>query len=250
MKQERMTGPLTTEEIQQQHLFWTKRAQEIQDDKVRDDQQRLGLKGNEQGILECQDRIQGHHPVYLPHTHPYTVKLVEDAHRCTLHGGVGLTMSHIRERYWGPRLRRLTKRVIKRCHGCRRLQVRAALRRSGVDSPTISFSSGEPVHLSLWTKVQKSIVRRLKQVQEDERVHPLLSTENIQWQFNLSHAPWLSGQFERLIGLVKRSLSKTIGNGRLSWTELEDVLLNVEVTLNNRPLDYVEEMVAFKYHRQ
>ena len=66
MKQERMAGPLTTEEIQQQHLFWTKRAQQIQDVKVRDDQQRLGLKGNEQGILECQDRVQGHHPVYLP----------------------------------------------------------------------------------------------------------------------------------------------------------------------------------------
>ena len=127
MKQERMAGPLTTEEIQQQHLFWTKRPQQIQDDKVRDDQKRLGLKGNEQGILECQDRVQGHHPVYLPDTHPYTVKLVEDAHRCTLHGGVGLTMSHIRECYWAPRLRRLTKRVIKRCHGCRRLQVRAAL---------------------------------------------------------------------------------------------------------------------------
>ena len=40
---------------------------------------------------------------------------------------------------------------------------------------------------------------------------------------------------------MKRSLSKTIGNGRLSWTELEDVLLDVEVTLNNRPLDYVED---------
>ena len=126
-KQERMAGPLTTEEIQQQHLFWTKRAQQIQDDKVTDDQQRLGLKENEQGILECQGRVQGHYPVYLPDTHPYTVKLVEDAHRCTLHGGVGLTMSRIRERYWVPRLRRLTKRVIKRCHGCRRLQVRAAL---------------------------------------------------------------------------------------------------------------------------
>ena len=37
-------------------------------------------------------------------------------------------MSRIRERYWVPRLRRLTKRVIKRCHGCRRFQVRAAAR--------------------------------------------------------------------------------------------------------------------------
>ena len=35
-----------------------------------------------------------------------------------------------------------------------------AKKQSGVNSTTISFSSGEPVHLSLWTTVQKSIVRR------------------------------------------------------------------------------------------
>ena len=80
----------------------------------------------------------------------------------------------------------------------------------------------------------------LKQVQKDEQVHHYLSTETIKWQFNLSRAPWWGGQFERLVGLVKRALNKTIGNGRLSWNELEDVVLDVEVTLNNRPLDYVE----------
>ena len=53
---------------------------------------------------------------------------MEDAHRRTLHGGVGLTMSRIRERYWVPRLRSLSKRVIKRCHGRHGFQVRAAAR--------------------------------------------------------------------------------------------------------------------------
>ena len=83
----------------------------------------------------------------------------------------------------------------------------------------------------------------LKQVQKDERVHHYLLTENVKWQFNLSGAPWWGGQFERLVGLVRRALNKTIGNGRLSWNELEEVLLDVEVTLNNRPLDYVEDDV-------
>ena len=61
-----------------------------------EDKQRLGLEENDEGIFECQGCIQGHYPVYLPDTHPYTVKLVEDAHQCTLHGGVGLTMACIR----------------------------------------------------------------------------------------------------------------------------------------------------------
>ena len=46
-----------------------------------------------------------------------------------------------------------------------------------------------------------------------------------------------------MVGLVKRSLYKTIGNGFLSWKELEEVILDVEVSLNNRPLSYVEDDV-------
>ena len=60
-------------------------------------------------------------------------------------------------------------------------------------------------------------------------------------KFNLSRAPWWGGQYERLIGVVKQALYKTIGNGLLPWAELEDVILDVEVTLNNWPLSYVEE---------
>ena len=43
------------------------------------------------------------------------------------------------------------------------------------------------------------------------------------------------------MGLVEGSLYKSIGNGLLSWTELQEVLLDVEVALNDRPLDYVED---------
>ena len=36
-------------------------------------------------------------------------------------------------------------------------------------------------------------------------------------------------------------MNKVIGDGNLSWKELQDIILDVEVTLNNRPLDYVED---------
>ena len=83
----------------------------------------------------------------------------------------------------------------------------------------------------------------LRQVMRDERLNNFLAETNIRWQFNLSRAPWWGGQFERMVGLVKRALHKTIGNGFLTWSELEEVLLDVEVALNNRPLNYVEEDV-------
>ena len=43
------------------------------------------------------------------------------------------------------------------------------------------------------------------------------------------------------IGLVKTALNKTIGCGMLTWTELCEVVLDVEIALNNRPLCYVED---------
>ena len=81
----------------------------------------------------------------------------------------------------------------------------------------------------------------LKTIMSDEKVHDYLAKHRIMWQFNLSRAPWWGGQFERLIGLVKRALYKSIGGGLLTWAELQDVLLDVEVALNNRPLSYVED---------
>jgi hypothetical protein len=48
---------------------------------------------------------------------------------------------------------------------------------------------------------------------KDERVGNLLVRGEIKWQFNLSRAPWWGGQFARMIGLIKQSLYKTIGNG-------------------------------------
>ena len=62
--------------------------------------------------------------MYLPDSQQYTKKLVEHAHLSTLHGGVGLTMAKLRERYWVPRLRKLAKRITRTCHGCQRFQAK------------------------------------------------------------------------------------------------------------------------------
>ena len=68
-----------------------------------------------------------------------------------------------------------------------------------------------------------------------------LIKEEIQWKFNLIRAPWWDGQFERKVGLVKQFLYKTIGRANLSQNKFEEIVLDIEVTLNNRPLMYLEE---------
>ena len=83
--------------------------------------------------------------------------------------------------------------------------------------------------------------RWLRNAMQDERLHDYLAKMNIKWQFNLSRAPWWGGQFERMVCLVKQAFNKTVRNGTLTWSDLQDVLLDVEVALNNRPLSYVED---------
>ncbi len=87
-----------------------------------EDRLKLNLQPNKDGVLECRGRLQGHYPVYIPDTSVYAEKLIEHAHENTLHGGVGLTMTKIREEHWISRLRRLAKRIINRCPGCKRFQ--------------------------------------------------------------------------------------------------------------------------------
>lgn len=83
----------------------------------------------------------------------------------------------------------------------------------------------------------------LRQLRDDERLHGLLEQHEIKWKFNLSRAPWWGGQFERLIGVVKASMYKAIGGATLTWSELSEVLLDVETQVNRRPLSYVEDDV-------
>ena len=75
----------------------------------------------------------------------------------------------------------------------------------------------------------------------DERLHDWLAKYEIKRQFNTSSAPWWGRQFERIVGLVKQALYKAGGSTSLTWNMLEDLLLDVEAALNNRPLSYVED---------
>ena len=54
-------------------------------------------------------------------------------------------------------------------------------------------------------------------------------------------------KLERMVDLMKQCSYKTGGKTNLSWQELEDVLLDVEITLNNRSLNYLEDDIDFQF---
>ena len=82
---QKTVGPLCTQEISAQELFWIKRSQHqaTNDAKFPDDKEQLNLKPNVEGVLECHGCILGDYPVYLQDSALYTVKVVQRAHDVT-----------------------------------------------------------------------------------------------------------------------------------------------------------------------
>ena len=95
---QKLLGPLTMKALEKQRLFWIKRVESSCDDE--------------------DDRL-------LPDASPYTTKLVEYSHLRTLHGGVGMTMAHVRENYWISRQATSTSAESDQEMFCRRFQAKA-----------------------------------------------------------------------------------------------------------------------------
>ena len=247
-----------------------------------------------------------HYPIYILSNALISKKLVANSLLKTLHWGVGYTVVEVRERFWIPKLRQLTKRVIHKCYGCKRFPAVACTAPAVGNLPLDHTSSSRQFHMiginfagpliyikkwkqeekvyllvyscsltravymdlmrsqsleELLTSLQRFITCRgrpekvysdnfstfaaaskwLKVILKEEKVHEFLAKHHIKWQLNFSRAPWRGGQFERIIGLTKQTLLKAIGKVKLTWKELESVLLDTEITLNNQQLGYIED---------
>ena len=76
------------------------------------------------------------------------------------------------------------------------------------------------------------------QVLKPNASQQFLANHNITWKFITERAPWWGGFYERLVGLVKRCLKKTLGKAYLNMIELNSILIEVEAVLNICPLTY------------
>ena len=305
----KVKGPLVTEEIQDQMRFLVKRAQTESEtlETFKSDLSRLNLQKNDEGLYVCKGRIQGEYPVYLPAKHVLSEMVVKRAHLRTLHGGVGLIMSKVREEHWIPKLRALAKKVLSHCYGCKRFhttpepsspQGNLPKERTEGETPfdVVGVDYAGPIYYQSKKDEKKSYIlvytcsltrglhlellpdlsceeflasfkrfvavrgrprkiisdngktfhaasKWIKKATQDEKFHAFLQDHQIQWQFNLSKASWWGGMFERMVGLVKNSLYKVVGSAKLTNKELQEVLLDIQIALNNRPLTYCEDDV-------
>ena len=88
-------------------------------------------------------------------------------------------------------------------------------------------------------KTFKAAAKLLKKLATAPDVTAHLASQRINWNFNIEKAPWWGGFFERLIKSVKRCLRKVLLSSRLCRDELFTLLIDIEATLNSRPLTYV-----------
>ena len=57
----------------------------------------------------CKGRLQGLCPIYLPQDSVLSKNVIFAEHKRLLHGGVAMTMPHVRSLFWIPHLRRLNQ---------------------------------------------------------------------------------------------------------------------------------------------
>ena len=74
-----------------------------------------------------------------------------------------------------------------------------------------------------------------------EETSTLLGREGVTWKFILKKAPWFGGYWERLIGLTKMAIKKTLGRTRINLITLETIVVEIETILNDRPLTYISD---------
>ena len=81
-KKYRLSGTLTACETEKQVKFLVGRAQNsrLNTNKFHEDQLKLNLQKNEEGLFECRGRIQGSYPIYLPPDALLTERIVYDKH--------------------------------------------------------------------------------------------------------------------------------------------------------------------------
>ena len=83
----------------------------------------------------------------------------------------------------------------------------------------------------------------LKNLESSRLFTSFLQEKRILWKFNLERSPWWGGYFEKKVGCVKRCLRKVLGKAKLTLDDISTLLIEIEGTLNNRPITYIYDDV-------
>ena len=81
----------------------------------------------------------------------------------------------------------------------------------------------------------------LKEMLSSKELERSIGRCGVTWKFIVKQAPWYGGYWERLIELTKAALKRVLGRVCISPPMLQTLVVEVEATLNDRPLTYLSE---------
>ena len=119
-----ITGPITTREISKQKLQLTHAARQLgeKSDHFAYQRESLNLQKNSVGLNEFRGSIQGHYPLFIARESLLADKITQDVYLRTIHGGVGMTMTEVRQHNCIPKFHSLVKKMRKSYYSCKRFQ--------------------------------------------------------------------------------------------------------------------------------
>ena len=84
-----------------------------------------------------------------------------------------------------------------------------------------------------------TICNLLGKILTEDDVVSYATNQNIHRDFNVDLAPWMVSFYERLVGMVKRTLRKALRKACLTSEQLLTSVKEAEAVINSRPLTYV-----------
>ena len=129
-RKERITGPLSTNEIQEAEILWIKEMQgHLQVDEL---EKQLGLFKDEKGIIRCRGRLGNSQasydtkfPALLSQNQHVTSLIIRYCHERIMQNGLKETLTEVRSKYWIQKRRQTVKKELLGCNICRRFQGRS-----------------------------------------------------------------------------------------------------------------------------
>ena len=74
-----------------------------------------------------------------------------------------------------------------------------------------------------------------------EKLANTVALQQIEWRFNPPTAAWWGGFWERLIGILKKLLRRTLRKASLDYVEMNTVLVDCEAIINSRPITFISD---------
>eukprot|EP00794_Sanderia_malayensis_P018542 gene18542-biopygen15623 len=232
VKAKRLTSPLTTDEIEQQKRFLTKRVQSDAEANLQFENERakLNLQKDSDGIYRSMpDPPPGNLPrERTEDTMPFDVVGVDFAGPIQYKKGTGINKAYI---------------ILYTCSLTRGLHLEVL-----PDMTTEEFLASFKRFIAARGRPSKIIsdngktfvasAKWVKRIRKSEKLQGYMAEQEMKWQFNLSRASWWGGWFARMVSIVKAALHKIVGAAN---KELQDAILEIQLVLNNRPLTYCED---------